>query len=132
MKIQITTPVSGAEAIKTELLKEGAEIVEETGSETMRIMVLIVPGSFRVVTSLVQKQTACQGSLEVIDLKNHQKGEDTIDDEISQKTERLGIKYHDPATRPSVPIAPSLQALLIVQETSRGRVVRAAATSVLR
>ncbi|EEY57818.1 ribosome maturation protein SBDS, putative [Phytophthora infestans T30-4] len=91
MKIQVTTPASGAQAIKTGLQKEGAEIVEQTGSETVRMVVLITPGSYRIVNSLVQEHTAGQGSLEVIDLKSHQEGEHTIDDEISKKTERLGL-----------------------------------------
>lgn len=91
MKIQVTTPASGVKAIKAGLLKEEAEIVEQTGSETVRMVVLITPGSYRIVNSLVQEHTGGQGSLEVIDLKSHQEGEHTIDDEISQKTERLGI-----------------------------------------
>ncbi|CAH0518372.1 unnamed protein product [Peronospora belbahrii] len=100
MKIQIITPKSGVQAIKTELLKEGAEIVEQTGSETVRMVVLITPGSYRIVTTLVQKYTAGQGSLEVIDLKSHQEGEHTIDDEISQKTERLGLSSTPAASAP--------------------------------
>jgi hypothetical protein len=31
------------------------------------------------------------GSLEVIDLKSHKEGEHTIDDELSEKTERMGL-----------------------------------------
>ncbi|KAF1794285.1 Ribosome maturation protein SBDS, N-terminal [Phytophthora cactorum] len=102
MKVQVTTPASGVQAIKTGLLKEGAEIVEQTGSETVRMVVLITPGSYRIVNSLVQEQTAGQGSLEVIDLKSHQEGEHTIDDEISQKTERLGLTSA-PAVATSAP-----------------------------
>ncbi|ETK88108.1 SBDS family rRNA metabolism protein [Phytophthora nicotianae] len=105
MKIQVTTPASGVQAIKAGLLKEGAEIVEQTGSETVRMVVLITPGSYRIVNSLVQEQTAGQGSLEVIDLKSHQEGEHTIDDEISQKTERLGLTNTPTATPAPEPVA---------------------------
>ncbi|ETO76948.1 SBDS family rRNA metabolism protein [Phytophthora nicotianae P1976] len=105
MKIQVTTPASGVQAIKAGLLKEGAEIVEQAGSETVRMVVLITPGSYRIVNSLVQEQTAGQGSLEVIDLKSHQEGEHTIDDEISQKTERLGLTNTPTATPAPEPVA---------------------------
>ncbi|GMF27916.1 unnamed protein product [Phytophthora lilii] len=104
MKIQVTTPASGAQAIKTGLLKEEAEIIEQTGSDTVRMVVLITPGSYRIVNSLVQEHTAGQGSLEVIDLKSHQEGEHTIDDEISQKTERLGLSSA-PAAAPAAAAA---------------------------
>uniref|UniRef100_A0AAV1V6H5 SBDS family rRNA metabolism protein n=1 Tax=Peronospora matthiolae TaxID=2874970 RepID=A0AAV1V6H5_9STRA len=103
MKIQITTPASGADVIKTELLKEGAEIVEQTGSDTVRMVMLITPGSYRIVNSLVRDHTAGQGSLEVIDLKSHEEGEHTIDDEISQKTERLGLSSTPAITAASAP-----------------------------
>ncbi|CAI5720221.1 unnamed protein product [Peronospora destructor] len=101
MKIQVMTPASGVQTIKTELLKGGAEIVEQTGSDTVRMVVLITPGSYRIVNSLVQKHTAGHGSLEVIDLKSRQEGEHTIDDEILQKTERLGLSNSPAAFAPA-------------------------------
>jgi ribosome maturation protein SDO1 len=107
MKIQVTTPASGAQAIKAGLLKEGAEVVEQTGSDTVRMVVLITPGSYRIVNSLVQEHSAGQGSLEVIDLKSHQEGEHTIDDEISQKTERLGLSSTPAAAAPVPAAAPA-------------------------
>ncbi|KAE8911328.1 hypothetical protein PF005_g12475 [Phytophthora fragariae] len=110
MKIQVTTPASGAQAIKAGLLKEEAEIVEQTGSETVRMVVLITPGSYRIVNSLVQEHTGGQGSLEVIDLKSHQEGEHTIDDEISQKTERLGISSAPVAAAPAPVPVPAVAA----------------------
>lgn len=91
MKIQVTTPASGVQGIKTGLLKEGAEILEQTGNDNVQMVALITPKLYRIVDSLVQEHSVGQGSLEVIDLKNHQEGEHTIDDEISQKTERLGL-----------------------------------------
>ncbi|CAH0486193.1 unnamed protein product [Peronospora farinosa] len=105
MKIQIITPALGVQAIKTELLKEGAEIVEQTGSDTVRMVVLITPGSYRIVNSLIQEHTAGHGSLEVIDLKSHQEGEHTIDDEILQKTERLGLSSTPAASEPAPAVA---------------------------
>ncbi|RLN54674.1 hypothetical protein BBJ28_00023403 [Nothophytophthora sp. Chile5] len=107
MKIQVTSPTAGAEGIKAGLLKEGAEIVEQSGSETVRLVVLITPGSYRIVDSLVQEHSAGQGSLEVIELKSHQVGEHTIDDEISQKTERLGLSSAAPASASSAPATPA-------------------------
>lgn len=59
MKIQISTPASAVAAIKAGLLKESADIVEESRSETTaRLVVLIAPGSFRVVNALVQEHAA--------------------------------------------------------------------------
>lgn len=58
MKIQISAPAAGAKLIKAGLLKDGAEVVEETWSETARMVVLINPGSFRVVDALVQEHAA--------------------------------------------------------------------------
>lgn len=37
-----------------------------------------------------------KGSLDVVDLNVHQEGEHSIDDEISQKTERLGLNTDEP------------------------------------
>ncbi|KAG7399326.1 hypothetical protein PHYBOEH_009128 [Phytophthora boehmeriae] len=108
MKIQVTTPAAGAKVIKEGLLKEGAEIVEQAGSDTVRMVVLITPGSYRIINSLVQEHTAGQGSLEVIDLKSHQEGEHTIDDEISKKTERLGLS--GPAAPAPAPVVAPTQA----------------------
>lgn len=45
------------------------------------------------------------GSLEVIDLKSHKEGEHTIDDELSQKTERLGFGSATPASSTAVQAA---------------------------
>lgn len=91
MKIQVTLPLAGAKRIKSTLLKEGAEILEEKWSEPTRLVLLINPGSYRVVDALVEENSGNSGvgSLEVIELNNHKEGEDNIDDEISQKTDRL-------------------------------------------
>ncbi|CEG38784.1 sbds family rrna metabolism protein [Plasmopara halstedii] len=91
MKIQVTTPASGAQTIKTGLLEEGAEILEQTGQEIVNVIALITPKSYRIVNRLVNEHTVGQGLLEVIDLKDHKEGEHTIDDEISQKSEHLGL-----------------------------------------
>lgn len=91
MKIQVMLPLAGAKKIKPTLLKEGAEILEEKWSEPTRLVLLINPGSYRVVDALVEENSGSSGvgSLEVIELNNHKEGEDNIDDEISQKTDRL-------------------------------------------
>ncbi|KAF1334767.1 Sbds family rrna metabolism protein, partial [Globisporangium splendens] len=107
MKIQVTAPLAGAKQIKPALLKEGAEILEEKWSEPTRMVLLINPGSYRVVDALVEEHSAGAGSLEVIELNNHKEGEDNIDDEISQKTDRLVLsdkRSVAPATLP-VPTA---------------------------
>ncbi|TDH65587.1 hypothetical protein CCR75_001349 [Bremia lactucae] len=91
MKIVVTTPHIQVDAIKQGLREEGAEILEQSGLESVRMIVLITPRSYRIVNTLVQTCTHGQGSLEVIDLKSHQEGEHTIDDELSLKTERLGL-----------------------------------------
>lgn len=62
MKIQITAPAAGAKLIKAGVLKDGAEIVDESWGDSARMVVLINPGSFRVVDALVQEHAA--GTLE--------------------------------------------------------------------
>lgn len=47
--------------------------------------------SYTVLSALAGK-----GSLDVVDLNVHQEGEHSIDDEISQKTERLGLNSDAP------------------------------------
>jgi ribosome maturation protein SDO1 len=58
MKIQISAPAAGAKLIKAGVLKDGAEIVDESWGDSARMVVLINPGSFRVVDALVQEHAA--------------------------------------------------------------------------
>ena len=85
--------------------------------------VLSSTGIFEQVNSLVQDHTAGQGSLEVIDLKSHQEGEHTIDDEISQKTERLGLSHTTPAvaTAPAPTPAPAAISPAAAMEAKKTR-----------
>lgn len=91
MKIQLTLPLAGAKQMKPALLREDVEILEEKWSEPTRLVALINPGSYRIVDAAVNDcvDEYGSGSLEVIELNNHKEGEDNIDDEISQKTDRL-------------------------------------------
>jgi ribosome maturation protein SDO1 len=91
MKIQIVAPAAAAKKIKAALLKEEAEVEQESWGEPARIVMLIAPGSYRVVESLLQEHSQGTGSLEVIDLNFHREGEHSIDDEITQKIGRLGV-----------------------------------------
>lgn len=93
MKIQLTLPLAGAKSIRSALAKEGAEVLDVKLSEPSRLVLLINPGSYRVVDALVDEYSGGSGvgALEVIELNNHKEGEDTIDDEISQKTDRLAL-----------------------------------------
>lgn len=101
MKIQVTAPLAGAKKIKPALIKEGAEILEEKWSEPTRMVLLINPGSYRVVDALVEEHSGGAGSLEVIELNNHKEGEDNIDDEISQKTDRLVLSSDKRSVAPA-------------------------------
>lgn len=106
MKIQVTLPLAGAKKIKSTLLKEGAEILEEKWSEPTRLVLLINPGSYRVVDALVEENSGDSGvgSLEVIELNNHKEGEDNIDDEISQKIDRLVLSSSDKRAAAPTPL----------------------------
>lgn len=106
MKIQVTLPLAGAKKIKSALLKEGAEIIEEKWSEPTRLVLLINPGSYRVVDALVEENGGDNGvgSLEVIELNNHKEGEDNIDDELSQKTDRLVLSDRRAAAPTPLPV----------------------------
>ncbi|DBA04101.1 TPA: hypothetical protein N0F65_009448 [Lagenidium giganteum] len=110
MKVQVTTSSVALKKIKAKLvLEEGTEVLEETWTEPARLVVLIYPGSYRVVDALVQEHSKGQGSLEVIELSVHEEGEHNIDDEISKNTERLGISSDRPPAAPvgtSTPVAP--------------------------
>lgn len=104
MKIQITAPVDAAKKIKEALLKEAAEVVQETWGEPARVILLVVPGSYRVVESLLQQHAPGNGTLDVIDLNFHREGEHSIDDEMSQKIDRLGLNSIETAQR-KAPVA---------------------------
>lgn len=106
MKIQLTLPLAGAKSIKPALRKEGAEVLEEKLGEPSRLVLLINPGSYRVVDALVVEFSGGSGvgALEVIELNNHKEGEDNIDDEISQKTDRLGLSDKRSAVPTPLPV----------------------------
>ena len=55
MKVQITVPQASVKQIKRTLESEEAEVVEESKGDTVRLVVLINPGSYRVVDSLVHE-----------------------------------------------------------------------------
>lgn len=100
MKIQITGPCDGGSRVKEELLvdKEAQlQILEETSTDPVRMILLIAPGSYRKVDALVQQYCAEQGSLEVLELNYHREGEHNINDEITQKSERLTTTTPPPA-----------------------------------
>ncbi|KAJ0394594.1 hypothetical protein P43SY_003337 [Pythium insidiosum] len=108
MRIQIVTPASGEQVIKEALAKEQAQILEQTGSDPIRLVLLIAPASYRVVDALVQQHTEGAGTLDVMDLNYHQEGEHNIDDEITQKIERLGVSTGEAApAAPAAPITPT-------------------------
>lgn len=97
MKVKITASAAAAKKIKEESTKhDGTEVVEEVYGDPSRLVLLIFPGSFRVMDTLVQEHSKGSGTLEVIELSCHQEGEHSIDDEIAKKTERLGIHTDTP------------------------------------
>jgi ribosome maturation protein SDO1 len=105
MKIQVTVPKANGKKIKETLLNEKAEIVQEVWGENARLIVLINPGSYRVVDAMIQENASFNGSLEVLELSVHEEGEHNIDDEISKKTERMGLTDTGAGSFPLAPTA---------------------------
>ncbi|TMW56448.1 hypothetical protein Poli38472_006458 [Pythium oligandrum] len=104
MKIQVTAPIDAAKSIKEALDKQhDAQIVEASWNDPARMVLLIAPGSYRILDSLVQEHAKGAGSLEVLDLNYHQEGEHSINDEITQKVERLGLTTEPAATSKPAP-----------------------------
>ena len=78
MLLLITAPSKEGKRVKSLIVPNVLEVVEEDWGSEMTMECLVQPGAFRVIDDIVQKETRGQGSVEVLNLNVQQDGEDEL------------------------------------------------------
>ncbi|XP_074661955.1 ribosome maturation protein SBDS-like [Tubulanus polymorphus] len=78
MRVKVTAPRREAGKIRPKLRKLASKVEEEQFEDELEMVILVDPGCYREIDSLLQSETKGKGSLEILSLKDVEEGDEKL------------------------------------------------------